>query len=90
MGFASRYSLVKSIMVIQLLCFPLQNIVFLLSCVTGSEAHRVISRRDDVMQLELKPLELLDKSSIVKHNLSKYGKELDESPFNNQVGIMKC
>lgn len=37
------------------------------------------------MQLELKPLELLDKSDIVKHNLSKHGKELDESPFNNQV-----
>ena len=66
--------------------------VFLLSCTTNSTPHKILSRRKtektDVTEIELKSLDVLDKSAIVKENLARHGKVLDESPFNNQVSLL--
>ena len=37
---------------------------------------------------EIENLDVLDKSELVKSNLEKFNKKLDESAFNNQMKIL--
>jgi len=59
--------------------------MFVMSCPTGSDAQRSIERRRCVKVEEIRPLDILDKALLIKEKLWQHGKQLDESPFNNQV-----
>lgn len=39
-----------------------------------------------LLQVLVGPLDLVDKPEVVRQALARHGKQLDEDPFNNQVG----
>ncbi len=61
-----------------------QNVTFLLSTQQGSVAHNSVLRRDPQV-ITVTALDMLDKPLVVRKTLEAHGKQLDESPFNNQV-----
>lgn len=67
----------------------LQNVRFILSCVTDTPAYSAIKSRQDSKLFEVKSLDVLDKAALVKESLARHGKQLDESPFNNQVQLVQ-
>ncbi|XP_071492969.1 telomerase protein component 1-like [Diadema antillarum] len=64
-----------------------QNVVFVLSAVSGTPAHAAAVRRQATV-VELGPLDLMDKAEVVRRTLASYHKTLDESPFNNQMKLL--
>ncbi|XP_067949967.1 telomerase protein component 1-like [Watersipora subatra] len=65
-----------------------KKVVFLLTCTSSSTPHRCLYCKRGVIQTELRALDVLDKSELVKESLAKHRKALDESPFNNQMKLL--
>ena len=71
-------------MVFQNTCVNFQNVLCIVSVVQGSDVAEVLGRRG-ALKIEVGPLDMWERPQIVRAVLAKYGKSLDESPFNNQV-----
>ena len=58
--------------------------MFVVSTVEEGQSHKALLRRSPSC-LSLRPLDLLDKATVVRRMLAVHRKTLDESAFNNQV-----
>ena len=56
----------------------------MLCCREGNTVYTAAMRRQPI-SIAVTGLDLLDKAVVVRSTLSAYRKQLDESPFNNQV-----
>ena len=66
--------------------FVLQNVVFVVSVTTGTDCHGAVSQRSQqVTEVSVGDLDLWDKAEVARSMLSTHRKQLNESPFNNQV-----
>ncbi len=61
-----------------------QGVLFVLCARDGSVTYNSAQRRNP-LTVAVGGLDLLDKASMVRAVLATYRKQLDESPFNNQV-----
>ncbi len=64
--------------------FTRQRVVFVLSSREGTPTYTAALRRQPATA-PVPGLDLLDKAVVVRATLAAYRKQLDESPFNNQV-----
>ncbi|XP_033107315.1 telomerase protein component 1-like [Anneissia japonica] len=65
-----------------------EDIVFVVSCQENSITHKALMRRNNRSVISLPPLEILEKSDMIRSVLAVHRKVLDESPFNNQLKIL--
>ena len=63
----------------------LQNILLVLSMRENTDVHKSAQRLKSAASVKVGDLDLLDKASVVRKTLEQHRKQLDESPFNNQV-----
>ena len=65
------------------------NVTIVLSVNDGSTCHKILKKRDPPpKEVIIGNLDMSDKADIVRSKLSHYRKELDESPFNNQMKLL--
>ena len=64
-----------------------QNVRFIVSTQLDSETHRAVLMRHCQLlgSVDVRTLDVCDKSDVVRRRLAKFAKKLDESAFNNQV-----
>ena len=65
--------------------FPLQNVLVVMSVRENTDVHKSLLRLKPVATVTVGDLDLLDKATVVRSTLGVHRKQLDESPFNNQV-----
>ncbi|XP_062916230.1 telomerase protein component 1 isoform X3 [Mobula hypostoma] len=65
-----------------------QGVTLVLSVTEGSDLHRTLDKRGQVLTFGLGPLEPLDRAQVVRSRLAQYGKRLEETPFNNQMRLL--
>ena len=62
--------------------------VFVVSVVDGGQCAASLNRRTQKTELiSVGGLDMFDKAEVVRQSLKQHRKSLDESPFNNQVGL---
>ena len=65
------------------------NVTIVLSVNEGSSCHKILKKRDPPpKEVIVGNLDMSDKADIVRCKLGHYRKELDESPFNNQMKLL--
>lgn len=61
--------------------------MFVLSVTDGTDVHKSLLRRKPEVVVNVGSLEIMEKADVVRHTLARHGKALDETAFNNQVGL---
>ena len=65
------------------------NITIVLSVNEASTSHTILKKRDpSPKEIIVGNLDMSDKVQLVREKLGKYRKQLDESPFNNQMKLL--
>ena len=67
-----------------------QNVIIVMSCQSDTRCHQRLCHRDNTVHLKVGQLDRLEKSDVAREMLSVHRKQLDESPFNNQVALAYC
>lgn len=62
--------------------------IFVVSALEDGKFHKSL-RRLQATEVTVGPLDMWDKADVVRNNLAVHRKELDESPFNNQVTFLR-
>eukprot|EP00111_Clytia_hemisphaerica_P016572 TCONS_00049092-protein len=66
-----------------------QGIYLVISCLENGPVSRLLSNHQQCLaNIKLGPMEHPDRTVFVRNILQKYGKSLDESPFNNQMRLL--
>lgn len=66
-----------------------RGIYFVISCLDNTPIAKLLTNhRQLISTVKLPALEHSDRAMFVRNTLQQYGKELDESPFNNQMRLL--
>lgn len=64
-----------------------QNILIVFTVLDQSPSAKALQRLRPII-FQVGNLDIMDKAVVVKKNLEKFGKSLDERAFNNQVSLI--
>ncbi|ELU05341.1 hypothetical protein CAPTEDRAFT_193037 [Capitella teleta] len=64
-----------------------QNVVFVISSKERTDTYSSLLRREHHL-IQVGPLDMWEKALVVRENLARHRKQLDESAFNNQMKLL--